>query len=77
MKEKVLNLLNEVAESSFTLNDVKDNPDIISDLGLDSLQIINFILLIEEELGIEVDFDNFDFDEISRFQTFCEYFEGL
>lgn len=77
MREKILKLLNEVVESNYTMEDIKYNPDIISDLGLDSLQIINFILLIEEELGIEIDFDDFDFDAISRFLTFCDYIESL
>lgn len=77
MKEKVLNLLNEIMETEYSTNDVKNNPDMISDLGMDSLQIINFILLIEEELDIEIDFDTFDFEELSRFNTFCKYLERL
>ncbi len=76
MREKILSLINEVMEEKLKLEDVSKNQDIINDIGIDSIQIFNLILMIEEELGIEINFEEFDLAAISRFNDFCTYFEN-
>ena len=74
MKEKIYNVL------VLVLNDLKleylnDNTDLVEDLGLDSLQTVKFLTLIEEKLDIEIDFEEFDLSLLNNFNSFCEFIE--
>ena len=39
------------------LKNLPDNPSVISDVGLDSLELLQFMLEVEASLAIEVDFE--------------------
>ncbi|MBF0441463.1 MAG: acyl carrier protein [Oligoflexales bacterium] len=52
---------------------VNAETDLINDLGLDSLQMINLILALEDELGINFDFDEFDYSHLKSFSSFCYF----
>ena len=43
------------------------------DSGMESLQILNFILQVEDEFGCEINFDDFDMEILGSIDTFCEY----
>ena len=70
-----------------TLGNMVKNPKIgaelnaftnfVDDLGLDSLQYINFILLLEQKLNVQVNYDEFPVDAIYNFRSFVEYFKEL
>jgi acyl carrier protein len=47
------------------------------DVGLDSLQLINLILLVEAEFGVEVDFESFEIDHLSSLDRFTGFVAGL
>ena len=49
----------------------------MNDVGLDSLQLINLILLVEEEFAVEVDFDSFQVYHLSSLDRFTGYVAGL
>lgn len=51
--------------------------NLLEDLGLDSLQMINLILLVESEFSVEVDFDSFDMHHLSSMDRFTDYIKGL
>lgn len=46
---------------------------LIRDVELDSLQLIRFILQVEEELGVEFDFRSFDYDHMRSISAFCQF----
>lgn len=75
MEEKIIKLISEVKEDESLVSAIYKDTNIIDDIGLDSLQMINFMLRIEEETGVEIDFDIFDFSNLSSVQTFAEYLE--
>ncbi len=55
VQETVFEYLNEIAEKGVTVtNDLK----LIDDLGLDSLDVVEMTIHIEEKLGITIDDDN-------------------
>lgn len=73
MKEKIKQILSEVKENPNFIETLSDNTDIINDVGLDSLQMVTFILKLEEQLDIEIDFDSFDFSHLSSITSLCDF----
>ena len=73
MVEQIIRILSEVKEDGGLTDSLTGGSSIIDDVGLDSLQMINFMLRIEEEFEIEIDFDNFDFENLSSINNFAAY----
>lgn len=44
--------------------DIADDADIVADIGLDSVQMLQFLLELEARLAIRIDFDRLDFDDL-------------
>jgi len=76
MIEKIISILAELKEDEGLIEKLNGDSSIVDDVGLDSLQMINFMLRIEEEFEIEIDFDNFDFSYLSSIQSFVAYISG-
>lgn len=49
-----------------------DSADIIEDVGLDSLQMMEFMLEVESQLGLEIDFEKLDFSYLKSIEKFSE-----
>jgi acyl carrier protein len=75
MENKMITLLSEIKEDKELGKKVSASSDIVHDVGLDSLQMINFFLKIETDFGIEIDFENFDFSYLSSIKNLCEFLE--
>lgn len=73
MEKKVKEIIGEIKDKSYLAQTLSNETDIINDVGLDSLQMINFILRIEEEFDLEFDYDNFSYDHLSSIKTFCQF----
>jgi len=73
IKEKIKDLLIEVTENESLSNTITGTTNIINDVGLDSIQMINFILMIEDEFCIEIDFENFDVENLNSVDTLCNF----
>lgn len=74
MKQKLIEILKTMVDPE-KINSFDDDIDLVNDLQFDSLQTINFILAIEEEFGIEINFENFDFEmmeSINKMSSFLE-----
>lgn len=74
MKEKLIEILKTMVDPE-KINSFAVDIDLVNDLQFDSLQTINFILAIEEEFGIEINFENFDFEmmeSINKMSSFLE-----
>ncbi|NOW06642.1 phosphopantetheine-binding protein [Clostridium beijerinckii] len=76
MLEKIIRNIVEVIEDPEVVNNIKEDSDLIHDIGLDSLQLINLIVAIEEEFNIEIEFDEFDFEEVSTVKKLLAYVEA-
>ncbi len=57
------------------LKNLPDTASVIGDVGLDSLELLQFVLEIEAALAIEVDFERLsydDFDSLTDLATFLD-----
>ena len=52
---------------------IDDEADIINDLGLDSVQLISFFLMVEDEFDLELDFDRLEMDGLYSVRSFCDF----
>lgn len=52
---------------------IEPETSIISDLGLDSLQMIEFLLTVEDSLQVELDFETMDMDCLQSVDAFCRF----
>ena len=77
IKSGVIKLLVEVTENQELDSQLSDSTNLVEDIGLDSIQLINFILTLEDEFGIDVDFEAFDFDNLKSLKSLCEYIGNL
>lgn len=73
MEEKIKSILCEVKDDYSLMDNLYSSSDIVNEVGLDSLQMINFILRVEDEFGIEIDFENFDISQVSSISAFCNF----
>lgn len=63
MKNRVKKLISN--QFGIELKDIKDSSNLVSDLGLDSLDAIELIMACEEEFSIEI-----SDDEVEKIETF-------
>lgn len=75
MSEKIVKIICEVKEDESLEEKILNSTDLLNDLGIDSLQLINIILRIEDEFDIQIDFEEFDMDCLRSIDTFGEYIE--
>lgn len=73
MIEKIKNVIGEVINNPALAQSFPADADIITDIGLDSLQMIDFMLKIEEEFNIELDFDSLEIGKLKSIRTFADY----
>jgi len=55
---------------------IGDDDDIINDLGLNSVQLVGFFLMVEDEFDIELDFDRLEIDGLYSVRSFCEFLKS-
>jgi acyl carrier protein len=54
-----------------------DSADIIEDIGLDSLQMMEFMLEVESQLDLEIDFEKLDFSYLKSIEKFSEVLQQM
>ncbi|MBB6625102.1 acyl carrier protein [Clostridium gasigenes] len=77
MEQKIINILSEIKEDETLKNSLSSDSKIIDKVGLDSLQMINFILMVEEAFNIEIDYEEFDFDYLESINSFCNFLKAI
>lgn len=70
MKEKIKEALREVMEDNSLKLD--DTTNIITEVGLDSIQTIEFLLVLEEKLGTEFDYENLQYEMFESIEKLAE-----
>lgn len=70
MKEKIKEALREVMEDNSLKLD--DTTNIITEVGLDSIQTIEFLLVLEEKLGKEFDYENLQYEMFESIEKLAE-----
>lgn len=73
MQEKIIVLLAEIKKDPALAQSLGGDSHLMNDAGLDSLQLIQFILRAEEEFDIEVDFDTFNIEHLQSVDRFAAF----
>ena len=77
METTIANLIAQIKGDETLTSRLTSSSNLVDDVGLDSLQMINLILLVESEFGVEVDFDTFDIKHLHSLGTFAGYIKSL
>ena len=77
MQQKIKELLAKVIEDDSRMDTWNNNTSILNDVGLDSLQLIQFLLTIEEELGVEFDYENLQYEWFETIETLENVLTGM
>lgn len=64
MKIKLINLINEITGKNIDVIDIPINIDLVNYFGIDSIQMINLLLKIEDEFDVRIDYDNLNYNDI-------------
>ena len=70
-------VLSEVLRDTDESPRVRDDDRIVDDLGLDSIQMITFLLGVEERLDVELDFESLDLSKLGSVREFAQLVDGL
>jgi acyl carrier protein len=77
MIEQIKLLLEEVKGVPGLSKELSDSADIIDDVKLDSLEMINFMLKIEDRLKVEIDFEQLDFSYLKSISALSEFLSRM
>ncbi|MBW5449234.1 acyl carrier protein [Cohnella sp. CFH 77786] len=77
MFEKIKAIIATVCENDSLRETLTPSSDLINDVGLDSLQMITFILGVEEAFGIEIAYEDLDLSCLLSIEAFMDYLNGL
>lgn len=58
-------------------SDIPDTADIVNDLGLDSIEMLQFMLEVEAKLAIRIDFEKLEFSTLSSLRTLAEFLSTM
>ncbi len=76
MKEKIIKIICEVKEDDSLKEKIESSVDLLNEIDIDSLQLINIILKIEDELDIQINFEEFDMNNLKSLESLCEYIDS-
>lgn len=74
---KIREILLEVADDDTLSKRLTGNTNINTDIGLDSIRMINLILILEDEFGIEINFEKFSLDNLNSVDILCSFIADL
>jgi acyl carrier protein len=77
MRDRIIALIAEVKKDPSLTTRLTAASDMMSEASLDSLRLINLMLLIEAEFEVEIDFDSFHRDHLRTIDRFVEFIAGL
>ncbi|MEE1804791.1 MULTISPECIES: acyl carrier protein [unclassified Streptomyces] len=74
---KIKDVLAGVLPGDAAREAIGPDTDLIDEYGLDSLQVISFLLGIEDAFDIELDYENLRLDDLRSVRQFVGYVAGL
>jgi acyl carrier protein len=69
-------VLATVLDNGMSAHDISLDADIVTDYGIDSLQMISFLLSIEDTFDVELDYDNLELDDLRSVREFAGFVAG-
>jgi acyl carrier protein len=77
IEERVKNVLARVLDNGITAEEIGPEADLVEQYGLDSLQTITFLLAIEDEFDLELDYPNLQLDDLRSVRQFSTFVANL
>ncbi len=77
VEDKVREVLVGVLSNGMTPDEVAIDADLVEEYGLDSLQLISFLLGIEDSFDLELDYENLELDHLRSVAQFASYVRQL
>ena len=59
------------------LKNLPDDASVLSDVGLDSLELLQFMLEIEASLAVEVDFERLSYDHLESLVDLATFIDSM
>lgn len=75
--DTVKRILVRVKSLSEPWHTLPDDADLVEGIGLDSIELLNFMLEIEAELRIRIDFDRMEFETLSSLATLAAFLDSM
>ncbi|WP_433697163.1 acyl carrier protein [Nocardiopsis sp. CA-288880] len=66
-------VLADVLSNGLTADGIDPESDLVEEHGLDSLQMISFLLGIEDAFDIELDYENLELDDLRSVRQFTAF----
>ncbi|GIJ76658.1 acyl carrier protein [Micromonospora phaseoli] len=66
-------LLARVLEEPSLAHETTADTNLLMDIGIDSLHMITFLLAVEEEFDVEIDFESLDAVHLESVKAFCHF----
>ncbi|WP_127593063.1 acyl carrier protein [Paenibacillus lautus] len=77
MYDKIVDILCSIKEDQPELREVlSPETDLNNDIGLDSLQMIQFMLKVEDQLNVVIDYDQFDYEHLQSIDSFITFLKS-
>jgi acyl carrier protein len=70
---RIAAVLARVMEEPALAGRVTPDTSLLYDLGIDSLHMIRFLLEVEEEFNVEIDFESLDTEHLESVKAFCAF----
>lgn len=77
MYDKIVDILCAIKEDQPELrHSLSPATDLNNDIGLDSLQMIQFMLKVEDQLNVAIDYDQFDYEHLESIEAFISFLKS-
>lgn len=77
MIDQIKSILEEVRGVPGLSGSLSDGASLIDDVGLDSLEMLTFMLKIEEKLKVRIDFEQMDFSHLQSIERLSDFLSRM
>ena len=77
IENRVKTVLAKVLDNGVTAEQIGSEADLVAEYGLDSLQTITFLLAIEDEFDLELDYPSLQLDDLRSVRQFSGFVARL
>jgi len=75
--EDVKQILERIKGQPGLASRLADDADIINEVGLDSLEMMEFMLEVESRLGLQINFERMSFDLVQSIEKFASFLSSM
>ena len=73
----IKSIIGKLKRTESMATQLPDEADLIDEVGLDSLEMLQFMLEVEERLGLQIDFEALEFDYLRSIRVLAEFLDTM